>query len=382
MRCRVVGALPYSTDCPTEAKKVWESGDDDLIVTFTGCEWHPSWTAHYSANRLSACCQNWGDPTMNKDVTEKDELGEPTVKKLVREWLVHQEYIPFPEFEVEGGRLDFLGVRWRDNGQRLDVVGVECKGLPNAADVWRITSEQLHRYARCVPQLYFACSTPSPETKAAFAGLCKLAQVGLLSADGSAIHETERPPEIGARFEPAAYVEQVRAALVLRLTFRAVFAHALEGLQPKLGRTWISTPEEQRKVQWNAVLDAGRRTAYLGVNIENATRVLAGTEANVLAVVLAGLPAEAVFWAGQDRYYAPRRRATLPLMETQANTVTADEIVYLRGLAARKGLSVHLTVGVPLWAHTETRHRGWYEDVMRATQGVLAPVREALTVAG
>lgn len=310
---------------------------------------------------------------MNHDVGEQHEVNETRVKKLVRQWLEAEGYTAFPEFEVEGGRLDFVGARWADGDRRLEIVGIECKGRPSAGEVWRITSEQLHRYARCVPRLYFACAVPASE-EGDFGSLCKLAHVGFLRANDGPIEESIKPPAIGPRLDPTAYVGEVRAKIALRFAFGAVFGAAPDQV-PIYGSNWISTPEKSHQVQWNAVLDAGRRTAYLGVNIENARKVLAGLDAKVFAGVLANLPSEAIIWANQENYLA-RRRSMIPLLETQANAVTEEEIVHLVELAPKE--RVHVTIGLPLWPQTETRHRAWYEKTLKARREALVPVREAL----
>ncbi len=112
--------------------------------------------------------------------------------------------------------LNFLAARWLDDGWRLDLLGVECKGETNSAEVWKITSEQLRRYARCVPVLYFACSVPRESRIAEFEALCNIAGVppelrGRVAED--VLHSTVESSE-----PPLGYDRQwiVRAAMVCK----------------------------------------------------------------------------------------------------------------------------------------------------------------------
>jgi hypothetical protein len=297
-------------------------------------------------------------------------MNEDAVKASVSAWLTPQGYAALPEFVVAGGRLDFLGTRWIDDGRQLEVVGVECKGTPTAAEVWGITSEQLNRYTRIVPRLYFACFAPEGEPEDGFAALCRIAGVGFLAVRESGVTVAHKPPDISTRFDPDGYTTQVRAPVVLRHAFRETF-----GPDVRLGTTWIATPEPNNSVQWNGYLDAARSAIYLGVNIENARQVLGKVDPAALVSVLSGIGG-ATFSAGQDRYFGPGRRATIPILEANADAISPEEVAYLIDLSAR--VPIHLTIGIPAWSLRETRQLSWYLEALAAARARLDPVRAAL----
>jgi hypothetical protein len=284
-----------------------------------------------------------------------------------------------PEFPVEGGRLDFVGARWAIDERRLEIIGVECKGETTPGEVWQITSEQMRRYLRCVPALYFACSVKSADTADAFQSLCRIATVGFIAFQGSELepHVHDAPAQkIGARLEEQAYLEQVHTKIAMRFAFRSVFG---EGIRE--AENWIATNEPSDQVQWNAVLNGGGAPrVLLGLNIENARRVLEKSDLAALAAFLATLPETVGVRATLERYYAPRRRSGLPVLRTRASEVDLADLEYLRELST-SGL-IHVTVEIPLWEASETRHREWYEKSVRAAQGTLSPLFDRLSAPG
>lgn len=306
-------------------------------------------------------------------------MNEPAVKLRVQTWLSSQGYTVMPEFPVEGGRLDFVGARWAKGERRLEVIGVECKGETTPSEVWQITSEQMRRYLRCVPALYFACSVNSAATAEAFQSLSRIATVGFIAFKGDEVapYVDDAPAQqIGARLVEEAYLVQVHTKIAMRFAFRSVFGDAVREAE-----NWIATNKPSHQVQWNAVLESGRAPrVLLGLNIENARRALETSDLATLAAVIATLPDTVGVRATLERYYGPGRRSRLPVLRTRASEVDLADLEHLRELATSG--PIHVTVEIPLWEATETRHRAWYEKSVRAAQELLSPLLDRLSALG
>lgn len=304
-------------------------------------------------------------------------MNETAIKIRVKTWLSSQGYAVMPEFPVEGGRLDFIGARWAMDERRLEIIGVECKGETTPSEVWQITSEQMRRYLRCVPALYFACSVNSGDTAEAFQSLCRIATVGFIAFQGNELEPCvhDAPAQrIGARLEEEAYLEHVHAKIAMRFAFRSIFGNAVREAEK-----WIATDKPSHEVQWNAVLESGRASrVQLGLNIENARRALETSDLATLAAALVTLPDTVRVRATLERYYGRGRRSRLPVLRTRASEIDLADLEYLRGLSTSG--PIHLTIDIPLWEATETRHRAWYENSMRAAQDALSPLLDRLSV--
>jgi len=270
-------------------------------------------------------------------------MNEAEVRKKVNAWLVDQDYkFLAREFGIEGGRLDFLAARWLEREYEIEVVGVECKGETHAGEVWRIANEQLGRYARCVPKLYFACSVANAHQREEFAVLCRAAGVGFIGVGSAGADVKDPPRDIGSRLDWVRYMEEVRSRVALFLTFEDVF-----GADQRRGQDWCWTNEPTDRAQWSAFVDRAEGRCYFGVNVENSKRMLRELDLSEIAKVLGALPRETKCQVWRHVYFGLGRRVSMPLLMGTASMLAVGELEHLRRVSSKQ--TVGLWVGLPLW---------------------------------
>jgi hypothetical protein len=295
-------------------------------------------------------------------------MNEAEVRKKVEAWLVDQDYkFVVREFGIEGGRLDFLGARWLEGGYEIEVVGVECKGETYAAEVWRIANEQLGRYGRCVPKLYFACSVANPNQGEEFAILCRTAGVGFIGVGSAGADVKHRPRDIGPRLDWVRYMEEVRSRVALFLAFEDVF-----GADQRRGQDWCATNEPTDRAQWGAFVDRAKGRCYLGVNVENSKRMLRKLDLSEIAKVLGALPRETKCQVWRHVFFGPGRRASMPLLMGTASMLAVGDLEHLRRVSSEQ--AVGLWVGLPVWDCGDALGRALHCERIRKAGDVLKPL--------
>ena len=297
-------------------------------------------------------------------------MNEAAVKDRVRGWLKDEGFdFIWPEFVIEGGRLDYLAARWLDDGQQLDLVGVECKGETNAAEVWAISNGQLAMYSRSIPRLYFACSRPRDAQMAAFTDLCRLSGVGFVGIDGTQAHAVEPPSNISTRLDSARYLD-VRCRSALFCAFEDSFGKNWRG-----GENWRSTPEPNDRVQWSAWMEPAESRCYLAANLENARRAFHKMEPAIFGRMVGDLPAEARSGVLKHRQFGLGRRATVPISLSSARDI-AEEMTYFTMLAnqltGRETLA--FWAGLPIWSSDEVLSRSRHRKRMERARAHLDPI--------
>lgn len=300
-------------------------------------------------------------------------MNEGEVKERVQCWLAAEQYdFITREFGIEGGRLDFLGARWLEGEYEIEVVGVECKGETHASEAWRIANEQLGRYARCVPRLYFACSVASADQREAFAVLCRTAGVGFIGI-GSAEPDVTKPPRnIGSRLDWARYMEEVRSRVALFMTFKDEFGSDL-----RRGQDWCSTSEPNDRTQWNAFVDRDESRCYFGVNVENSKRILRESDLSEIAKVLAGLPQETKCRVWRQVFFGLGRGVSMPLLMGTASMLGVSELEHLRSVSGDQPVS--LWVGLPVWDCRDAFGRGLHRQRICRAKDALQPVYASMS---
>jgi len=299
-------------------------------------------------------------------------MNEAEVKERVKSWLAANDYeLVRGEFGVEGGRLDFLGGGWPEQEYEIEVVGVECKGETHAGEVWRITNEQLGRYARCVPKLYFACSVARDEQREAFALLCQTAGVGFIGVGSGEPHvESPRRP-VGWRLDWWRYMEEVRSRVALFLTFQDEFGREL-----MWGQDWCATRELPDRAQWNAFVDRAEGCCYLGVNVENAKRMLGGLDLSEMAKVLGGLPRETRCRVERQVYFGVGKRVSMPVLTGTASMLGVSDLEQVRGLCKDRAMS--LWVGLPVWECRDAFGRALHRRRIEEAKDALRPLYSSM----
>ena len=298
-------------------------------------------------------------------------MKEPEVKTKVLAWLSGLYEFVQPEFVTDDGALDFLAANWQEPGYLPEIIGVECKGEATAAEVWKIANEQLGRYARCVPRLYFACSLPAEKQQQAFIELCRVASVGFVGIGPSGPVVTNPPFEIGPRLRPEQYLEQVRSVVAMLMVFEGVFGAE----NVRRARDWCSTKEPNAGAQWNAFVENG--CCHFGVNIENARTIFASADLSVVAGLIAKLPSEARGKISELRYFGPGRHSELPLVRCQASMLTIADLEYVKELSRAK--TIHVGLCLPIWTTRDAFTRTEHHTRMLAAQDTLTDLRAALT---
>jgi len=279
------------------------------------------------------------------------------------------------EFLLEGRRIDFLAGRWTHQDHQLDILGVECKGDITPTGLSTIVVEQLSHYVRSVPKIYLACSMPREERLQDFAAFCRVAGVGMLVADGlGAKCLGEAEGDVNIRLDSVRYKE-VRCRVAMFLAFTDKFGPQLLG-----GRMhFISTKTALDRPQWNTFLNPDDTSCYLGVNVDNASHMIATMNSAAIAIRMRELPSAARCEVTRVQFLSRSQRAWLPLRLAAASEV-ASELDWLARLTQTlgKGQSLSLTIGVPLWRRNEVLSRQLHKSRMDEAHKVLEPLYLAM----
>ena len=154
--------------------------------------------------------------------------SEPFVKESVRKYLEDQKYPAIiKEFMIEGGKIDFVAYRWRDEGYGIQYFVVECKDS-NDLEVRRfidIIQKQVSRYQDRFPDVYLAIPKPAALgiEKQFYATLCKFHRVGLLIVNEGGKIEERTDPERPAPNEVQERMGRVDSLSAAILGFLDVF---------------------------------------------------------------------------------------------------------------------------------------------------------------
>jgi len=291
-------------------------------------------------------------------------MNETEVKKKVEAWLADKRYtLVVPEFSIAGNRLDFLAARWLEGGYEITIVGVECKGETHAAEVWGIANEQLGRYARYVPKLYFACSTGKQAGQ--FEVLCRAVGVGFIGVkpDGA---ELKHDPvgDVGPRLDWECYMD-VRVRVALFLAFEEVFGGEL-----RLGQDWCTRMGERPdRVHWSGNFSRSEGRCYLNVNVEHSRYMFGESNLSEILRMVGELRQEAKCEAWLNVWVGPGRRAIMPLRMGSAGLLTMNELEHLKEVSSTKAIG--FSISLPVWDRNQAFGQELHRQRIREAKEVL-----------
>lgn len=299
-------------------------------------------------------------------------MKEKDVKKRVRDDLQRKFDFVKEEFSFSEGRIDLIAFRWKeDDPYYIDSVGVECKGeVKYPKQIYGLLSEQLVRYLKVLPKVYLASSKPeSSEVLDAIKVLCRLNNVGYITVEQEVKYELPIEAPWTAMLN-GGYFEEVRTRAAMFLSFQNVFGRNL-----LLGPTWCSTPEPSGRVQYNAF--QGWEECRLGVNIENAGKIITRLDIERLHDLIKQETSGAEFRIWHERYHGPGQRTGIPLIQKKTENVSLEDLSYIKK-KAREGVTLHMSISVPIWI-SEALSRDEHERRMELAKETLKPLHDYLS---